>query len=370
MKRIISFVLLLCLLFTACAKEQKREEAETASYEINEKFATMSEDLYGFTAALNGTVLKFPMKYTDLIKLGWELKSNDKHVTLKSGQYSIYDIVKGEHETEAYFANLGDEELKLSECLVCGVSVAVTDGVALSLPNEITLGKSTKQDILSAFGDPTEKSENTLIYEKSPEEGAELILKEGVLFEAYLYNVVELEGKEFSAEPPKAVKEYKDPEGLSSDLSDFSFYLYGTTYTMPLPLSRLIEGGWMLAAKTSDSIPAGETLENAVKVTRSNRTLNLTLKNVADYPTSPENCLVVSIESTSDVKLDMTLANGCRVGSTKSNFEATFGRDNFTSIETEDKFSRYIYTDASHGTLTVTTNDETGYITAIKVSIE
>lgn len=329
----------------------------------------MSEELFDFTAALNGTVLQFPMKYTQLVKTGWELKPNNKNVTLQSGQYSIYTIVNGQYETEAYFANMGKDESKLSECLVCGISTAISDGVALTLPQGIELGKAKEMEIISAYGEPKEKSKGTLIYKQSEEIGVKFIFKEGVLFEVYLYNITEPCVAEFSERPPKEAKEYKDPESLSSQLKDFSFYLYGTTYTMPLPLSRLLEGGWLLAGKSVESISAGETAENVVKITRSNRTLTLTLKNVANYPTIPENCFVTSIESTSDVKLDMTLANGCRVGSTKSNLENTFGKDNFTSVKKEGKYTYYIYTDSSHGTLKVTTNDESGYITSIKVEM-
>lgn len=366
MKRIISIALLFAVFLCGCKTAGYKE---TASFKIDEQYYDMSDNLFGFTAALNGTVMEFPMKYVDLVKTGWELKPNDKNVTLQSGQYSIYDIVNGEYETEAYFANIGKNEAKISECLVCGISTATSDGVAVSLPQGIELSKTNKKELVSAYGNPKESLANTLIYEQSAEKGAKFIFKDGVLFEVYLYNITEPYIVEFSKEPPKEVKGYKEPESLSPILKDFSFYLYGTTYTMPLPLSRLLEGGWMLAGKSADSIEAGETKEKVVKITRSNRTLTLSLKNLADYPTIPENCFITSIESTSDVKLDMTLANGCRVGSTKSNFEQTFGRDNFTSIVKEGKYSNYIYTDSYHGTLRVTTNDETGYITSIKVEM-
>ena len=366
MKRIISFTLAFALLLCGCSENDKEE---ITSYRIDESFCSMSENLYGFTAAINGKVMRFPMSYTDLIKLGWELKSNHKQVTLKSGQYSIFDVKKDELETEVYFANLGKEEAKLSDCLVCGVSVAATDGVVLEMPQKIKLCTSTKADVISTYGKPTREEKDTLIFQQSREAGARFIFKENLLYEVYLYNITDPTKREFSDKVPDAVKNYKDPEELSTDLKDFAFYLYGTTYTMPLPLSRLTEGGWMLAGKSTESISAGETYENAVKITHSNRTLTLTLKNVADYPTVPENCFVTSIESTSDVKLDMTLANGCRVGTTKSNLEATFGKDNFTRVEKDGKESRYIYNHPDRGILTITTNDETGYITSIKVEM-
>ena len=366
MKKIIGLVLICLLFVSGCGNLEKKG---IASFSLDESLHSMSAELYDFTTALNGKVVQFPMKYQELIKSGWELKSNNKHVTLKSGQYSIYSVVNGELETEVYIANLSKEEVKLSECLVSGISTAITDGVALELPQKIKLGESAKADVISAYGDATKEEADTLIYEQSREVGARFIFKDDRLYEVYLYNIIDPYKKDFSDKVPDAVKNYKDPEELSTDLKDFSFYLYGTTYTMPLPLSRLIEGGWMLAGKATNVVPAGEIYENAVKITRSNRTLTLTLKNTSDYPTILENCFVTSIESTSDVKLDMTLANGCRVGTTKSNLEATFGRDNFTRIEKEGKESRYVYDDPDHGILTVTTNDKTGYITAIKIEI-
>ena len=366
MKRLIGAALVLALLFCGCGNA---EPEQTASFPIDESLYAMSEDLYSFTAALNGKVMQFPLKYEEFIKSGWELKPNHKQVTLKSGQYSIYGITKGELSTEAYFANLGEADAKLSDCLVCGVSVAATDGVQLDLSGGIRLGKALKSDVKTSYGEPSSIEGDTLIYEQSREVGAKLIFKENLLYEVYLYNITNPFKVEFSDKVPKAVKQYRDPEGLSADLEDFAFYLYGTTYTMPLPLSRMIEGGWMLAGKSTEQIPPGETYSDAVKVTHSNRTLTLTLKNVADYPTTPENCFVTAIESTSDVKLDMTLANGCRVGATKYNFESTFGRENFTSVEEKGKESIYIYTHPDRGTLTVITNDETGYITSIKVEM-
>ncbi len=58
-------------LISGCAEDPK----EAASYGINEELYSMAEDLYGFTAALNGDVLSFPLKYSDLVKAGWKIKS-------------------------------------------------------------------------------------------------------------------------------------------------------------------------------------------------------------------------------------------------------------------------------------------------------
>ena len=359
--------MVLLLLFCGCGKGV---EESTASFPLDEERCAMAEELYDFTAALNGKVMQFPLKYTDFVKYGWELKSNHKQVTLKSGQYSIYGVTNGTLETEAYFANLGKEDAKLSECLVCGISVAIPDGVVLELPKGVKLQETDESRLIAAYGEPTEKKDNSLIYVQSQEIGAKFIFEEDKLYEVYLYNILDPEKKEFSDKVPNAVKEYQDPEELSNDLKDFAFYLYGTTYTMPLPLSRLIDGGWLLAGKSVESVPAGETLEDVVKITRSNRTLTLSLRNTADYPTTPENCFVTAIESTSDVKLDMTLANGCRVGTGKGVLEDTYGKENFTRIEKEGKESRYVYSDPDHGTLTVTTNDELGTISSIRVELD
>lgn len=370
MKKTISilFVVLTVLFsFSGCQKEN-----DAVSYPLNEQDAALSEDLFGFTAALNGRVFKFPQKYETFQKTGWTLSKKLSENTLKTDQYSIYEIEKGDLCTEAYFANLGEKEQPLKNCLVCGVVANAEQGVSLTLPKKVSLN-SEKKTVTKLYGEPqkTEKTEKgeILYYKKSDLSGLKLTFRDEKLFEADYFDVRDPSLDGASDKVPAAVKNYKAPKELSEKLSDFTFYLYGHNYTMPLPVKELLKNGWIMASKKQEYIPAKETVKDAVKLTYANRTLTLDLDNRADYPTKAENCFVKSIESVHSVKLDLTLANGCRVGSTESNLLNTFKKSDFTSVQKSGKKKIYTYKKDGCGTLKITV-DSDGYIGKIKISSE
>lgn len=364
MKKIVAVALLLCMLLCGCGKTETPQE--TTSFPLDESKATMGQSLSDYTAAINGKVFCFPIQYSDFAALGFTLDSSLKNATLKAGQYSIYKVKDGDSVTEIYIANLSDTEKELTECIVCGVVANADRNVQLDLPKGITLGE-THTNVIEKYGEANESKGDTLTY-GTELEGAKFEFKDGKLFEVYYYRIVNPEDLKYSDKAPKEVKAYKKPKYLSNELSDFTFYLYGTTYTMPLPVSRMIKSGWIKVAESGEYIPANSVVEDAVKITAANRTLTLGVKNVADYPTKVENCLVTSIKSTTDVKLDLTLANGCRVGSTTYNLENTFGKENFTSIEKKGGNTKYIYIHKGEAKLTITAN-KSGIITEIKIEL-
>lgn len=363
MKRVIVVCLVFVFLFCGCGKAETSQE--TISFSLDESKAVMGESLFSYTAAINGKVFSFPLQYSKFATLGFTLDSSLKNATLKAGQYSIYKVKDGDYVTEIYIGNLSDTEKELTECIVCGVVSNADRNVQLDLPKDVTLGE-TRANVIENYGEAKENGD-TLIY-GTELEGAKFEFKDDILFEVYYYRIVNPENLKYSDEAPKEVKEYKDPEYLSNELSDFTFYLYGTTYTMPLPVSRMIKAGWIKVAESGEYIPANTTVEDAVKLTAANRTLTLGVRNIADYPTKVENCFVTSIKSTTDVKLDLTLANGCRVGSTTYNLENTFGKENFTSIEKKGGKTKYIYMHKGEAKLIITAN-KSGIITEIKIEL-
>lgn len=362
MKRVLILVMVLCLLCCGCVKEKGNQ---TESYKLDQSSYKMGKSLTDYTFAINGKVLAFPLNYGDFATCGFELGPELKSATLQNGQYSIYKVSDGFNSTEIYIANFAESKKKITECTVCGVLSEQEQGVKIEMPNGIGFGANIEL-VKGGFGTPAKEQNNSLLY-GDDKEGAKLSFSENGLEKIEYFRIVNPAKLGASAKVPDEIKKYRDPEMLSDNLKDFTFYLYGTTYTMPLPVGRLIEGGWIKVSQISEFIPAGATIEDAVKLTTSNRTLSFGLKNVADYPTTVENCYITSIKSTTDVKLDLTLANGCRVGSTVTNLENTFGKNNFTDIEKKGKKTEYIYIHNGDSKLTVTANNQTGYITEIKL---
>lgn len=371
--RLICILVAFSLVLTFCGCGEGREDA--VSYPLDESLAEMSDELGDCSAAINGSVVKFPLYYSEFIKTGWELDSSLLHSKLGSGQYSIYKIKSGDEFSGAYFANFSEEEKEITECTVCGISSTVEQKVRVELPQKVLMGVSTLEEIKVAYGESEISSEDiesdtatgVLTYGSNESSALKLTLTDGILTGVELYNISNPDYSNASDKVPDEVKNYKAPEDLSYKLSDFTFYLYGTTYTMPLPVSRLVESGWVKAAVSDKYVLPGETLEGAIKLTRSNRTLTFDVKNLADYPTTVENCFITSIESKSSVKLDFTLAGGCRVGSSQSNFEATFNRKDFSTVTEKKGKTTYVYENEDKGKLMVVCSE--GYISKIKVEM-
>lgn len=367
MKKVLALLLIMCFFICGCGEDIGSIE----SYPLDESKAIMGATLDDYTVAINGKVVAFPLYYSSFATTGFELGSNLKNAKLGVGQYSIYKVSKGEAETEIYIANLSDKEQKLTDCIVCGVVAKENGKAVVELPNKVSFGvtidKVKEKYETPQSVDKSEEYSNILNYGNETE-GAKLCFKDDNLSEIFYFRIANPETLLFSEKVPDEIKKYKEPEMLSSKLSDFTFYLYGTTYTMPLPVSRLISAGWIKVAE-QEYISANTTVENAVKLTAANRTLTLGVKNIADYPTTVDNCYVTSIKSSVDLKLDLTLANGCRVGSSAYNFENTFGKENFTEIEKRNGETYYIYIYKGIAKLTVTANDSSGYITEIELEL-
>ena len=360
MKKLLCIIISAIFLFTACEKVPESYEIEKGGrYE-------MTESLADFTVALNGKVLKFPCEFSYLESLDWHLLEDG---TLEAGKYNLYPIKNGDAEVYIYLANFKEETVKITDATVCGIVAQSENTVSLQLAGGIKHLISTKEDVINVYKEEF-KGDDTLKFEVADTSYITLSFENGKLTKTDVLNLVNNEKLEIVKTAPKAVENYKSPEYLSSDLDDFTFYLYGKTYTFPLPLSELIKGGFLKAGQSRDYLKPHETLENAVKITKGNRTITLGLKNVADYNTIPENCIVTSIESKTSKKLDMTLANGCRVGTTAYNLENTFGKSNFTEIKKSKEKVKYIYEKKGKGTLTVTANKDTGYITKIKFEVK
>lgn len=360
-KKYLALVLAVIFLFSGCGgKVQEFEIENNGKYQMSTKFSD-------FTVALNGKVLKFPCEQNYLESLGWHLLEDDQ---LPAGKYNLYTLTNGDYQVGVYLANFSDEAVAPKQALVCGIKAESHHTAGVELPNGIKHRISTKAEVKKVLEDSGFSGTDTLKYEVAENAFINLAFSEGVLSEVEVLNLKNPQKLEVIKTPPDAVKNYKTPDYLSDDLADFTFYLYGKTYTFPLPLSELLKGGFLKAGQSCEYLKPHERVEDAVKITKGNRTITVGLKNVCDYATTLENCMVTSIESKTSKKLDMTLANGCRVGTTASNLENTFGKKSFTKIKKTKEKTKYIYKADGKGTLTVTANNNSGYITKIKFEAE
>lgn len=239
----------------------------------------------------------------DFAKQGWTFAGNEEGV-LDSYEYTVAETWKkddiGIYTT---LANMTLNSVSYSEAMVAGVDFDKWDlkecDWDIELAKGIVYGKSTTDDIIAAYGEPTSDYDGDLYYKMTYRYGSyrevELYVYKdsGVLEGIEITNIVELEGgnNEVDSTVPDAVKEYKAPKELGNDLTVYNVEIEGKLYTFPCPVSEFLNNGWKLDESNSEmAIGAGSS--GRIYLQYGNQTHTCIVDNVADYATIPGNCFM------------------------------------------------------------------------------
>ena len=346
-------------------ESQSEEEPETEEPAEPEEKKTpakatgpseLSDDLYDFQISIDGTVYQFPMWYSDFEALGWEY-DGDNTQTLSSNQYTSTEVwVKDGFKVYTEFANLSMNAVPFSESMVAGITL---DKFYLDecdweilLPKGIQYGVSNADDIKAAYGEPTRDYDSDLYYKMTYENDfyREINLyvykDDNTLREVDMENLIELEGADNSIDEtvPELVEKYEAPKTLGTDFYAYTAQLEGNVYSLPCPVSVLLENGFTIDTAKSDSeVAAGGN--GWIDLRYNNQTLHSMVENYADYATIIENCFVVSMESSvNGPKFDLVFPNDIKVGDSEDAVKkATAGFN--CEVETSD--SGYTYYEVS-----------------------
>lgn len=335
-------------------EEKEKEEKEAGKSKASVSMPSeLSDDIYDFQIAIDGTVYQFPMWYSDFEALGWEF-DGDNTLTLDSNQYSLSDRWKKDGvSVYTQFANLSMNSTTYAESMVTSFSLdeyGYDDcGWEIVLPGGIQWGVSTTEDIIAAYGDPTSDYDGDLYYKMTYEydiysDISLYVYKESnVLEKIELQNMVELEGADNSVDStvPDVVKNYQAPSSLGDDLYSFNVEVEGNVYTLPCPVSVFIENGFEIDEKNSEmAIGAGSF--GWVDLKYNNQTLHGIVHNYADYATTPENCFVTTVES-NDYGADFDVVFPCGItrGDTEESVEAAVADFNFEKEVSDSGYTYY-----------------------------
>ena len=318
-------------------KEVAEEEAaeEEADKDANENVTVttpseLSDDIYSFQVSVDGTVYQFPMWAKDFKALGWTY-DGDGSQTLTANQYTVAETwVKDDIKVYTSFINLTMNEVTFDEAAVGGITfeeyyLEDTD-VEIILPKGIQYGVSSRDDIIAAYGDPSDEYDGSLYYNMTYKYDTYskidlYVYKEtGTLDKIEIRNFVELEGGDNSVDAtvPDVVKEYQAPSELGSDLYDFNIQLEGKLYTLPCPVSVLVENGFKINEKNSQMEIAADSY-GWIELSYNNQTYRCIVDNFANYATVAQNCFVTTMESSIyGPKFDLVIPGNIKVGDTES----------------------------------------------------
>lgn len=355
--------------------ETEEETKEAAKKSSANTPSELSDDLYSFQVSIDGTVYQFPMWYSDFESLGWTY-DGDNTQTLSSNQYSVVETwEKDGVSVYTQLANLSMNTVPFSECMVTGITMDQYDlkdcDWEIILPGGIQYGVSNADDIKAAYGNPSRDYDGDLYYSMTYEYDSYqdiefYVYKEtNTLGKIDIRNMTELEGADNSVDAtvPDVVKNYKAPSSLGDDYYGTSVEVDGKLYTLPCPVSELVENGFTINEANSD-MEVGSNNYGWIELRYNNQTYSTIIENYADYATVAENCFVTKFESGKyDDMFEITLPGNISKGSSEADVLKAIEDFNYEKELSETSSYSYTYYTIYHP-------DKSSYDTCYTIQVE
>lgn len=141
--------------------ETNTEDTTFMTEKVNSELTEveLSNELFSFQSYIDGMFYELPIRYEDLIAAGWEYTGKEEQ-DIKPDSYIVAGLfVKENKKLYTYIYNGSDMIQKVSECWIAGYYTELVsigeDETTIVLPKNIILYKSSFEDVLEAYGTPT-----------------------------------------------------------------------------------------------------------------------------------------------------------------------------------------------------------------------
>ncbi len=186
MKRIVllSMCTVLCLQITACSALEQAD-SKTPAVEISYK-------LESGELAIDGKKYTFPSAISDWTNDGWHISNNyantdtfEMEYLVESNEFEVFSDEKESEYVSMCAINFESEPAKIVESTTAYLSMKLIDGkksMQVVLPGGIT-SKSTKEDVISAYGEPDEEDGEDLRYYYTNSDGLDIAVEISIVNE-------------------------------------------------------------------------------------------------------------------------------------------------------------------------------------------
>ena len=289
----------------------------------------LSSDLYSFQVRIDGVVYAFPCDFDQLTQAGWQFKG-DETETLKSNYYDlVYFTKEGYTDMMAYGFNCYSSARPINTCYIAGFELSTNsydkvDTVTCEMPGGIALNVSTIDDVINAYGDPSDRydSETRTSLSYRYDIYRELTFasndESNVVRSIKIQNLIEPEG--FVDElgdthsAPEIVSLYREPEKLGDYPLAYTIELAGDLYQIPAPVSAFIDNGFSIMPDKTDAIAEGSG-SGWVTLLKNNQQLRTLATNYTENALDIEHCFVTSVDvSTMGCNLPAAIPMGIEIG--------------------------------------------------------
>ena len=341
--------------------QEEKEPQKDTNAEVNVP-ANLSDDIYSFQVSIDGTVYQFPMWAKDFKALGWTY-SGDGTKTLSSNEYTTAETwEKGDAKVYTSLINLTMNSVTFEEAAVGGITLEefyLKDcNMEIVLPKGIQYKVSSRDDVIAAYGEPSSEYDGDLYYkmtykyETYREINLYVFKETGTLDKIEIRNFVELEGGDNSVDAtvPDAVKNYKAPTELGDSLYAYNIQLEGNLYTLPCPVSVLLDNGFKINEENSQMEIAADGY-GWIELSYNNQTYRCIVDNFADYATIAQNCFVTTMEtSIYGPKFDLVIPGNIKRGDSEASVLEVIKNFNY-EVETSGDFTYYEVSDPDGSSL-------------------
>ena len=302
-----------------------------------------SDGPYSFTFELDGKTYALPTSFAEFAADGWQIQSDPvfggKEKRLNPDAFSTNTIQKGDYQVSLSFTNTNKDAQALPQCQVYAIHLYEFHGenpVSLIFPGGITKG-SSKKELLKLYGEPSEITKYNLdsVYEYSLDYFATLSL--GIDNSTGLITVLEMENKStwetskpYKGKTPTVVTSYKAPTALGKSWDSGIVRFGGDLYQLPVPVSALVDNGWIAASDPNQMLAAGESLKPFI-IRTGNQTLHTSITNYADTPQPAINCFITYLEQ-GDFRgnIPLELSGGLSLKSSLNDFKKACGEPSYS----------------------------------------
>lgn len=364
--------------------EEITAEAETETAPAASVSSELSDDPYSFQISVGGEIYQLPMTFEQLVSYGWEY-DGDVTQTLDPNQYTFSDVFKkGDAKIYAKICNFGADVMAIDKCTVGSLtfdSMTVEDNqLGIFLPGGIEFLKSTKEDIVAAYGEPTDTYESdslitlTYTYDYHQEIKLNISVEKNVLDLIDIENLVPMEDSAaedtaVSDEVPEIISQYTAPTALGDDFTKFIVELDGDLYQIPAPVAEFEKNGWKIIEDSSDSVIKAKDF-GWITLTKNNQKMRTSVQNYAPNATTINNTFVTKVvASDNEAKLPIKVQKGIERGMKQADVEKALSGVSYE----EDESETFLYYEiagpnSSLDAVTILVNKETGVVGKIEVS--
>ena len=321
------------------------------------------------------------MTYEAFTDLGWEYDDDDSQ-KLEANSYTVAErFLKDEDYVYVTLMNLDEEDQPISKCAIGGIDIEkdMLCDSEVTLPGGIVYPTATEDEIIEAYGEPTDRYDGgdgyvTLTYELSTYQEVKFSFTNEGFDEIELRNFMDPDelaaASEDEGEKLDIVDDYEAPKKLSDNFKDYIVEFAGDLYQLPAPVSEFVDNGFRIVTSETNMEVEADSY-GWVTLMKDNQSMHVVANNYASEDTTINNCFVVSIDvSVNDCYLPCEISKEITIGTSEKELKKALDGTKFEVDESEDFTYYNLEFRNSDGSYSIIVDKETEEVSGIEIKHE